>query len=350
MKIPIAENRTEPDFLEKLLGIRTISTKSKRIVQITIFVLWGGCLMLLIQTSWHNWSQISLLLKNAEYSRIIYCLIYYLANLFVTIIGWLAIIRTFKGAPNVWKNLQIFSATFAARRLPGTVWYVGGRLFMYQKYGIPKSTVLVASAIELLVAFSTAGGVGIGLMLGIGEKISFVLSITVILLSLAGFVLMYPDVFKRLLHRAGISTAYHAKRYDWLFWIISFSVMWVMGGLMVVEMVKVFKSYLGVHEYLYVIGAWALSGMAGLLTVFLPSSFGATELSLIAFLGKILPLPIAGTIAISTRLFTMLMEVILAAAFYPFIRRNYDDFHEGDGKQLTSSPELEQTFSSHENE
>jgi uncharacterized membrane protein YbhN (UPF0104 family) len=57
------------------------------------------------------------------------------------------------------------------------------------------------------------------------------------------------------------------------------------------------------------------------LTIFLPSSLGATELSLMVFLTKLLPLPLAGTIAIAIRLFTLLMEILLSAAFYPIVMR-----------------------------
>jgi hypothetical protein len=82
---------------------------------------------------------------------------------------------------------------------------------------------------------------------------------------------------------------------------------------------------LSTWDTLYITGAWGVSGMLGLLTLFLPSSFGVAELSLTAFLVKLVPFTIAGTIAIGVRIFTLVMEILLSAAFYPFILRYSHD-------------------------
>jgi hypothetical protein len=230
--------------------------------------------------------------------------------------GWLLIIRTFDRSPGWWKDLQIFSITFAARRLPGTFWYIGGRMLMYQKIGVKKTSIILASAIELGMALLTSGVIGSGLLLIIGRKSSPSLAIAVILIILCGFILSHPRMIRIYLRKIGLHHSFEANTLDWLLWIFTFSIMWVMSGMMVVQFVKI-VSPMATSDLLYVIGAWSLSALFGLLTFFLPSSFGATEFSLMAYLTKLLPLTLAGSVAFAIRLFTLLMEVLLAAAFYP---------------------------------
>jgi len=336
----MTRRHTDSSYIDKLFQKRTLSPKTQKIIKIMVGFLWGGCLFFLFWKGWQSRDQIIVLFQRAEYVQLFGSMFFYLANLIAAMIGWLAIIRTFEGVPNWWKNLQIFSATFAVRRLPGTLWYIGGRLVMYQRLGVSKSVVLRASAIELVAAFGTAGVVGIGLLLGTGEKFPIALSSAVVLFAIGALILAHPWVFKRVLRPDDQINLTHARKSDWMIWIVSFSVMWVLGGMMVVQMVKVFQPFLGAHEILYLIGAWALSGMAGLSTIFLPSSFGATELSLTVLLTKLLPLPVAGTIALATRIFTMLMEVILSAAFYPIVIRYYNNLQGEEGDKKTGDPTL----------
>lgn len=78
---------------------------------------------------------------------------------------------------------------------------------------------------------------------------------------------------------------------------------------------------IGWRESVFLVGAWSLSGVAGLLTLFLPSSFGATELALTGFLQQLMPLPLALTTAVLARILTTLLEIAVSVAFFPLLRR-----------------------------
>ena len=99
--------------------------------------------------------------------------------------------------------------------------------------------------------------------------------------------------------------------------------MWIAGGLMVAEIVSAFRP-LASSEIIYVTGAWALSGAAGLMTFFLPSTFGVPELTLAALLSTMMPLPMAGFITIITKLTNLLFEVALSAVCYPIVSNSPD--------------------------
>jgi len=90
---------------------------------------------------------------------------------------------------------------------------------------------------------------------------------------------------------------------------------------MLVQIINVFQAVQS-REIVLIIGAWALSGAAGILTLFLPSSFGMTEVALTILLSQIMPLSLAGTVSIITRLLSVLFELIVAMIFFPIIRRS----------------------------
>ena len=103
---------------------------------------------------------------------------------------------------------------------------------------------------------------------------------------------------------------------------IAFTGMWFFTGLAVAQMVSAFQP-LQPKEVLVILGAWPISGVAGLLTFFLPSSFGLTEITLATFLSGITPLPLAGFLVIFLRLATTFIELLISLGFYPAIRRTF---------------------------
>jgi uncharacterized membrane protein YbhN (UPF0104 family) len=313
---PVGEDKIDLSHLEELLSGRKISPKLNKVLRFLILPLWAGLLFLVIYQGWTNWDKLIPILSDAEYSRIIPAIIYYLLSLIAAIAGWLLIIRTFDHSPGWWKNIKIYSVTLAARRLPGTFWYVGGRILMYQRIGVRKTSIILASVIELTSSFITAGAIGVGFFSLIGNEISDTLQVVISLIIFCGLILIHPNVIRLLLRRIGLYHSLKASTFDWFLWLLSFSVMWIMSGMMVVQLVNIVTP-MELKDLSFVIGAWSLSGMVGFLTILLPSSFGVTEISLMAFLTKLLPLTLAGSIALATRLFTLLMEVLLAAAFYP---------------------------------
>lgn len=308
-------------LLERFSNPRSLSPSRKKSLMIFASFSWGIILVILFYQGWKNWDQIVPLLLNAQVSQLVMAVVYYLVNLIAAMVGWITIIRTFDHNLGWWKHTQIFSSTFAARRLPGTFWYVGGRVLLYQKFNIRKTSALFASAIELAVSIFTAGLVGTSLFFIIDVKFPEALKFLIIGISLLGLFIIHPAILSILFRKMDVNYLMTAKTKDWLLWIVSFIVMWITGGLMVAQMVKVLQPVLLLEDVLYVIAAWSLSATAGLITFFLPSSFGATEFSLMALLTKLLPLTLAGTIAFATRLFTMLMEILLSLIFYPFVIR-----------------------------
>ena len=89
---------------------------------------------------------------------------------------------------------------------------------------------------------------------------------------------------------------------------------------MVAQIVRAFQP-ISTSEIAYIIGAWSLSGGISFLTIFLPSSFGISEISLALLLARILSPVEAGTIVIVVRVLVTAYEVLSALLLYPLIRQ-----------------------------
>jgi len=80
---------------------------------------------------------------------------------------------------------------------------------------------------------------------------------------------------------------------------------------------------IGFDLLLFVLGARALSGAAGMLTYLLPSSMGASDITLLAMLSSIVPTPLATVIALLVRIYTTLFELIIGFIFFIILNKSF---------------------------
>lgn len=73
----------------------------------------------------------------------------------VVFIAWHGTLHQMAGVVNpTWRtNLAIYYTTVLARRIPGTVWYAAGRVWMYEQRGVSASITLAALALETAIVF-----------------------------------------------------------------------------------------------------------------------------------------------------------------------------------------------------
>ena len=115
------------------------------------------------------------------------------------------------------------------------------------------------------------------------------------------------------------------------------------GGLMIFFTIRIF-SPLGVDSLLFVLGARALSGAAGMLTFLLPSSMGASDLTLLAILSSIIPTSLATVIALLVRIYTTLFELLFGLIFFILLNKSLPF-----SKLRTTGADLPQGTNSEEN-
>jgi hypothetical protein len=238
---------------------------------------------------------------------------WYLMDLAIYVSGWIAIITSLGGRIGVVHHVRIYCLANAAKRLPGTLWYVGGRAALYGRMGVPARTVVTASAIEGALIWLSGLAVSVPiLMVVMPERRWIWLSLGVLLL----IGILNPKTLRWILARAardgGSPRMALLPVYGWL---LLYMAGWGVGGVLLAAVVSLFAP-LPIGQLPFVIGTWTVAGTASMLAIFLPSNFGVTEVTLTALLSRLVPVGVAILVAISIRLLTTLLDVVLGGLAY----------------------------------
>lgn len=295
-----------------------------RWTRILFIIVWLLLLGSIFWYAWRNWDEIIPYfqgLKPGSLKQLWWALLAYIASLTSAILCWVAIMSVFDKNSGWKKHAQVFSLTLAARRLPGTFWYIGGRMSVYQKLGLPQKSILFASSVELVLTIVTGLSLGIIFLLGQGSALDQRIIILVIAALIIGLILVNPWTLHWYTEKLKLDIQQRISLLNILLWVFCAALMWLFSGMMLVELVSIFTT-LDTSSTIFLCGAWALSGAIGLMTFFFPSSFGVTELSLTFFLSTLVPLPLATAIALFQRIVTTLFEVILSLIFLPWLSRS----------------------------
>lgn len=270
-------------------------------------------------TLYQNWQEITQFAWSINYLYLALSFVVYSLALGLAILSWGAIMRKFGGDCSFMKNARIYCLSSLARRIPGTLWYVAGRVYWYEKEGIPKLATSAGVLWEMIVLILSGFFVYL-LSLPVRRGLGSVGSPYLVLLAVPlGLVVMYPSVLSRslnsLLRRLGRrQVVITVNQKDTVSWLVRYALVWVMGGLILFLFVNAFAPIPLVHLPA-VIGIWGLSGAVASLAFFVPAGLGIKEVTLVLLLSQYLPLSIATVLALLLRVWLTLSELIWTLVF-----------------------------------
>jgi uncharacterized membrane protein YbhN (UPF0104 family) len=213
------------------------------------------------------------------------------------------------------QHFRIFVVTHAARRLPGTLWYVIGRVTWYERLGVPKRLSTFASILETIMiiwAGLIMALVTLPLIVNLQKNLWILLLLGIILSGL----LMHPRVLGYLLKKLGSAEdASNLSYRNILTWLCFYFVLWLVGGSMLYLILRAFLP-VGTEIWAICIGAWSIAGVSGLLIQILPSGLGLSEATLSLILSAYVPSSIAVSAAILLRILMTFYEFFVAIVVY----------------------------------
>lgn len=224
-------------------------------------------------------------------------------------LGWSAIASRITNVKNLRRHIKVYCYTNLARRIPGFLWYVAGRAYLYRRDGVNLIPISSASAIEMiliilsgLISYLVWGlsywpaHLSWGLVLGIG----------------VGLVAVHPRVFRWVLGKLGYADTVGYIRYrDVSSWLIIYASIWLLGGLTLLSVIYAIQP-VDLTQSPGIIAAWSLSGAVSTLVVFLPAGLGVREATLSVLLLPFIPAPLAVTVALIMRVLLTLYEIVWA--------------------------------------
>jgi hypothetical protein len=213
------------------------------------------------------------------------------------------------------KHIRYYIISNLAKRIPGTIWYIASRYQLYTSDGLDLKITAVASGVEMVLI--TLAGILVVLLFSTQTLLQYHISpIVLVIIFILGLVLIHPKVIKWILLRRKIETKtlnYKFIIQGILFYIIS----WILGGVMLFETSNIIYP-LSIVNLPYLINCWTLVGIVSTILFFSPSNLGITEIGLSLLLSKIVPLPIAVLIAITSRILLIVFEIIWAGFYLWF--------------------------------
>jgi hypothetical protein len=215
------------------------------------------------------------------------------------------------------QHAAVFMVTHAARRLPGSVWHIVGRIAWYERLGIRKGLTAFANVLEnLLVLWS-------GLVLALLFIPFFYPEQRAQLPLLGGGVLlsallMHPRLLRAVLRRLGETEGLEQITYRRvLAWLSFYLVLWLVGGTIL------FLALRGVYRvetsiWPLCVAAWCITGVLGTLILLIPSGLGLQEASLGLILSTQVPSAIAVAAALLMRILLTGFELLFAVLVFSF--------------------------------
>lgn len=206
-------------------------------------------------------------------------------------------------------HIRYYCMTTLAKRLPGTVWYVAGRGYLYGRQGDSLGLVTVASGLELAVSVLAGGLVSLGFLtrsvleMGRGQWAVLIVLVAV------GLALVQPRVVRWVMARVQRELPVDLPAARLLRWVVGYVLIWVIGGLILYAAIAALLPITW-DRLAYVIGVWSLVGVLSVTVLLLPSNLGFTEVGLSLLLARILPSSFAVFVAVFVRLLILAFEIV----------------------------------------
>jgi glycosyltransferase 2 family protein len=212
--------------------------------------------------------------------------------------------------------VRLFMIANLGRYVPGKVWQIAGLAALAKSRGVPATTAAAAAILGQGIALASATFVGLGAVWTLADGAGWRWAVPAALATGIVVGLLPPvfdalaDVWFRLARTPRPERLRPSRAIEWLVvglvsWVVYATAFW-----MLVESLGLQAAYLPTAS------AFAAAYVLGYVMVFAPAGIGVREGFLVALLSPQLGAGAAGAVAIIARLWTTLIEVLPAAAFW----------------------------------
>jgi hypothetical protein len=221
-------------------------------------------------------------------------------------------------------DLQVFGVSALGRKIPGVIWFVLSRVFMYEREGIEKSTIVLASIVEL-IANSIAGLIAVIFavtMTDFRSPMATVLDRSQIIsfLILGIFLLLSPILFRRVLAvissriksiptgtltRWGNGDIFRWVAIDVIVTVLGAGVLYSVGRIVLVSTNL---------SFFFVLGAWGLLVAFGTIAVWIPGELGLKDGLMYLLISPFIGGPSAALLILAWRVWVSIMEIVFGIA------------------------------------
>jgi hypothetical protein len=264
-----------------------------------------------------SWRQIDLSSFSLDARYLLAPVVPHAVGLALAALAWGLIIRQLNPGSSLLKSAKIYYYTNVPKNLPGTVWYILGRVYLHEKEGLAKAVTTVAVVLETLLSLLASALVYMA-CLALRPGSSVVDWRYVVVIFLAGAALLHPAIFNRVVNYLITllgqqdSTRVQLRIQDIGLWLALYVV--IVGLASVALFLLVNAVYpVPADTFPLIASAWAISIIGSNLAFWLPAHSGIRDGILVVALNSFLPVSAALVIAVVWRLWTTVDELLWAA-------------------------------------
>jgi len=265
-----------------------------------------------------------------------------LAAYFVSAALWGKIVQELGGPRlSVRAAVEIFIIANLGRYIPGKVWQIAGLAALAKGRGVAPATAAAAGVLGQGIALIAASTVGLGALLGAPDPYRRWGIVGAALVAAAVAVGSVPAVFERIagvwFRLSGTERPRGLGPAQALRWLALYTANWVLYALSFWVLARSLALAGGLVP---VASAFAAAYVLGYAMIFAPAGLGPREGFLIAFLTPHVGAASAGVIAVVARLWTTVVELLPAGAFWlAHLARGPVVAAEGDAAPSTRAPD-----------
>jgi hypothetical protein len=231
---------------------------------------------------------------------------------------WQVLLKRLKAdsLPSFMILADIYSKAWLARYIPGTIPWIAGKILLTSKHGVSPGRLAVSSLVEAAAQIIAVGLVSLTL-LAIDGRISEQSNVinTLVAIALLGLgIALTPPVFNRLLRVAfRFVSANPPPSVGWDILLASVG-LYALGSVLSGIAYTLFAFSLipefAIADAIYLVGAFGLAGVVGMLTPFVPSGLGTRDGAQMLLLLVVLPPPLAALLVLATRAWSAATDVL----------------------------------------
>ena len=273
-----------------------------------------------------NWSEIKNLEWNVDYQILISSFFLLCIPFIMMAFGWYMILRILNSITNPLQCMRIYTLSQLARYIPGKIFMFIGRVILAERMGVKKSTSVLSVFFEAII--STSGAFFAILILYVFSskiKIEWLNPMKIGLLIGGGLLILNPKFIKIILNK--IYQIRYAREFDFpsinfgyykiILLCFYYVIIWVLVGISFYLLVSSFLGELISLKVVFDIPCiFLISWIVGFLSFITPGGIGVREAIMTIGLAQILPLHLVSIIAIISRIWFTIGEVLVVVILY----------------------------------
>jgi hypothetical protein len=267
-----------------------------------------------------QWEQIEAQTAQINWGGLILAELGFIIGLGLLPLGSYVILRNLGRPLSLPETWQAFFVSQIAKYLPGSVWSIPGRVYIYHRRGLPAvqgATALAWEMMLMIMGAAMVGFLGIGLLLG---EFSWLIvaggfSILVAGFLVLGLVMRSPDFIEKIPLPGKIRKMLSLlkARLSWrAIGLVGglYAANWLVLGLAFSQVARSVSENFEAGWVLPLVGLHAVAWLVGFLVVFTPGGIGVRDGLLIIGLGTLVEAPLPLMVAVLTRILWTIAEVL----------------------------------------